>query len=60
MKIFGFIPARMESKRFYGKPLKKIRGRPMLEHVFERAKMFKKWDSLTIATCNNEIKKFNL
>jgi len=58
MKIFGFIPARMGSKRFYGKPLKKIRDKPMLEHVFERAKMFKGWDSLVVATCDKEIKKF--
>ena len=58
MKIFGFIPARMGSKRLYGKPLKRIAGKPMLEHVFERAKMFKKWNGLTVATCDQKIKKF--
>ncbi len=58
MKIFGFVPARMGSKRFYGKPLKIIKGKTMLEHVFERAKMFEKWSNLTIATCDKEIEKF--
>lgn len=58
MKIFGFIPARMASSRFPGKPLKKILGKTMLEHVFERAKKFEKWSELKIATCDEEIKKF--
>ncbi len=59
MKIFGIIPARMAAKRFPGKPLKLIKGKPMLEHVFERAKIYRKWDKLVIATCDKEIKKFS-
>ena len=59
MKIFGFIPARMAASRFYGKPLKLIQGRPMLEHVFERSKMYRKWDNLSIATCDKEIQRFS-
>ena len=58
MKIFGFIPARMASSRFPGKPLKSIQGRPMIEHVYKRSKLFKKWTKLAIATCDNEIKDF--
>ena len=34
-KLFGFIPARMAATRFPGKPLKKILGKPMIEHVFQ-------------------------
>ena len=57
-KIIGVIPARMGSGRFPGKPLFKISGMPMLEHVWHRAKMYKKWDELLIATCDTEIKDF--
>jgi 3-deoxy-manno-octulosonate cytidylyltransferase (CMP-KDO synthetase) len=58
MKIYGFIPARMDSSRLPGKPLKLIQGRPMLEHVYERANFFNKWDKLSVATCDQEIKNF--
>ena len=37
-KVIGIIPARMKASRFPGKPLVKINGIPMIEHVFERAK----------------------
>ena len=43
-RIFGFIPARMKDSRFPNKPLKKILGIPMIEHVYERSKLFKKWE----------------
>lgn len=55
MKIFGFIPARMASSRFPGKPLFPIFGMPMAEHVVHRARMFKKWDGLFLTTCDAEI-----
>jgi 3-deoxy-manno-octulosonate cytidylyltransferase (CMP-KDO synthetase) len=58
MKIFGFIPARMASSRLPGKPLRLISGRPMLEHVYERSKLFKKWDKLIVATCDQKISNF--
>ena len=57
-RIVGLVPARMAASRFPGKPLFPIFGRPMLEHVFERAKMFKRWDALAICTCDEEIKAF--
>ncbi len=59
MKIYGYIPVRMAASRFPGKPLKKIRGLTMLEHVFERSKIYQKWNSLVVTTCDNEIKKFS-
>ncbi len=57
-KIIGVIPARMGSSRFYGKPLYPICERPMIEHVVERAKLFKNWDALYLATCDEEIASF--
>ena len=58
MKIIGVIPARMASSRFPGKPLYKILGKPMIEHVYLRAQMYPKWTSLALATCDKEIAEF--
>ena len=58
MRIFGFIPARMASSRLPGKPLRLINGKPMLEHVYERSKLYKKWNKLIIATCDKKIINF--
>lgn len=58
MKTIGVIPARMAASRFPGKPLHPILGRPMLEHVFERAKLYGGWDELVLATCDPEIADF--
>jgi len=58
MKIFGFIPARMASSRLPGKPLRLINGKPMLEHVYERSKLYKKWEKLIVATCDKKIINF--
>ena len=30
----------------------------MIEHVYERSKLFEKWENLFLTTCDNEIKKF--
>lgn len=56
--IVGIVPARMGSSRFPGKPLHPIRGRAMLEHCFLRAKLYEKWDFLSVATCDKEIMTF--
>jgi 3-deoxy-manno-octulosonate cytidylyltransferase (CMP-KDO synthetase) len=37
VKIYGIIPARFASTRFPGKPLAMIFGKPMIQHVWERA-----------------------
>lgn len=58
MKTIGIVPARMASSRFPGKPLAPILGRPMIEHVFERAKLFSGWDGLFLATCDRELADF--
>ena len=59
MNHVAIIPARMKSSRFPGKPLKKILGIPMLEHVYRRANMFFDKENLFIATCDNKIKEFS-
>jgi len=58
INVFGFIPARMAASRFPGKPLKKILGIPMIEHVYQRSLMFKKWKNLFLTTCDKEIENF--
>ena len=37
MKVLILIPARYASTRFPGKPLAEIGGRPVIQHVFEKA-----------------------
>ncbi len=58
MKTIGIVPARMAAGRFPGKPLHPILGRPMIEHCFERARLYKHWDGLFLATCDDEISGF--
>ena len=55
MNIIGIIPARMASSRFPGKPLAKIRGIPMIGHVYHRSKMSDILSDVYIATCDKEI-----
>jgi 3-deoxy-manno-octulosonate cytidylyltransferase (CMP-KDO synthetase) len=57
VRTIGIIPARMAASRFPGKPLHPILGKPMIEHVHARASMFDGWDSLVVATCDDEIRK---
>jgi 3-deoxy-manno-octulosonate cytidylyltransferase (CMP-KDO synthetase) len=57
MKTIAVIPARMGSSRFPGKPLAKILGRPMIEHIYKRVAMSKSLDATYIATCDEDIRK---
>ena len=36
-EVVAIIPARYHSNRFEGKPLAMIMGKPMIQHVYERA-----------------------
>ncbi len=45
----------MGSTRFPGKPLARLRGRPMIEHVYRRCRMNRSVDAVYIATCDREI-----
>lgn len=51
----GIIPVRFGSRRFPGKPLALIAGRPMIQHVYERARQAAGLDSLIIATDDTQI-----
>jgi 3-deoxy-manno-octulosonate cytidylyltransferase (CMP-KDO synthetase) len=49
-KAVGVIPARWSSSRFPGKPLHRIAGKPLLQHVWERCRRAKSLDSVIVAT----------
>jgi len=53
MDVIGIIPARYSSTRFEGKVLADIAGKPMIQHVWERAKLALTLDDLIIA-CDDE------
>jgi len=53
MGIIGVIPARYSSTRFEGKVLADILGKPMIQHVWERARQAKFLDEVIIA-CDDE------
>ena len=48
--VLGVIPARYASSRFPGKALAEIVGKPMIQHVFERASQCARLGQLVIAT----------
>jgi 3-deoxy-manno-octulosonate cytidylyltransferase (CMP-KDO synthetase) len=47
----------MGSSRFPGKPIAKILGRPMIEHIYKRVAMSKSLHATYIATCDEEIRQ---
>lgn len=55
MKIVGVIPARYESSRFPGKPLKLICGKPMIQRVYERAILVRELTEVYVATDDERI-----
>lgn len=55
MNIIGVIPARMQASRFPGKPLAKICGLSMIEHVYRRCRMSDTLKELYVATCDQQI-----
>ncbi len=57
MKVVGIIPARYNSSRFKGKALADIFGKPMIQHVYERAKKARLLDNLIVAT--DDIRIYN-
>ncbi len=57
MKTIAVIPARMGSSRFPGKPLSKLLGRTMLEHVYKRVALSNALNATYIATCDEEIRR---
>ena len=53
MKAAGVIPARWASTRFEGKVLALLNGKPVIQHVWERAKKCRLLDEVIIA-CDDE------
>ena len=49
------IPSRYASSRFPGKPLVAIAGRPMIQHVYERAQQARLVDTVLVATDDERI-----
>lgn len=55
LPIIGIIPARYASTRFPGKPLADIAGRPMIQHVYERASRATLLSKVLVATDDQRI-----
>jgi 3-deoxy-manno-octulosonate cytidylyltransferase (CMP-KDO synthetase) len=56
-QVVGIIPARYASERLPGKPLALIRGRPMIQHVYERAVRAATLQRLVVATDDSRIRE---
>ena len=55
MEAIGIIPARYGSTRFEGKVLKDLCGKPVIQHVYERARKAKTLDDLIVAADDDRI-----
>ena len=51
----GIIPARYGSTRLPGKPLVELNGKPMIQHVYERAAKAEELDEILVATDDDRI-----
>lgn len=54
--IIAVIPARYDSSRFPGKPLAPIAGKPMIQHVVERALQARRVSRVLVATDDDRIR----
>lgn len=57
MTATGIIPARFDSKRFKGKVLEVLQGKPLIWHVYNKATQSKLLDKVIIATDNEKVKR---
>jgi 3-deoxy-manno-octulosonate cytidylyltransferase (CMP-KDO synthetase) len=57
MRVIGVIPARYKSSRLEGKPLADILGKPMIQHVYERARLARNLDDVIVATDDESIRR---
>ncbi len=55
MKTLGVIPARYGAKRFPGKPLALIAGKPLVQRVYEQARKATRLDAVVVATDDQRI-----
>lgn len=56
MQIIALIPARYGSTRFPGKPLAPILGRPLIQRVYEQARLVPELDTVWVATDDERIR----
>lgn len=54
-RILGVIPARFASSRYPGKALATLAGKPMIEHVWDRANMSRYLSDVLVATDDDRI-----
>ena len=54
-QVVGIIPARYASTRFPGKALADLLGKPMVQHVYERASKARTLERLVVATDDDRI-----
>jgi len=57
MSVVAIIPARFGSTRFPGKPLARIGDKPMIQHVYERARKAAELDRVVVATDDHRIEQ---
>ena len=55
MKVLGIIPCRYGSTRFPGKPLIDLKGKTMIQRVYEGARKSDLIDKLIVATDDERI-----
>ncbi|MEA1971347.1 MAG: 3-deoxy-manno-octulosonate cytidylyltransferase, partial [Thermodesulfobacteriota bacterium] len=53
--VICIIPARYQSSRFEGKPLADICGKPMIQHVYEKAARVDMVSHVAVATDDERI-----
>jgi 3-deoxy-manno-octulosonate cytidylyltransferase (CMP-KDO synthetase) len=54
-RVLAVIPARFAATRFPGKPLAVLWGKPLLQHVWERARLARGIDELLVATDDERV-----
>lgn len=57
MRAIGVIPARWGSTRFEGKVLAQLKGKPMIQHVWERCRQSRVLDEVIVACDDTKILK---
>src|SRR5690348_15418000 len=55
-RVLGLIPARYASSRFPGKPLARIAGKPLIQHVVERCRRSTTLSEVIVATDDDRIR----
>ena len=53
--VLAVIPARYGSTRFPGKPLARLHGKPMIQHVYEQVAKARRVDEVVVATDDDRI-----